>query len=554
MIFSKVLTRWIVSKEIAALGAFMVMTVPVNSFGVDIPTGNSEIKVKFNNTMKYSAAARLRKLDEDVSGTNYNPNIDAGDHNFNRGLISNRFDILSELDVKYKRKYGLRLSAAGWYDTVYNDETDSDLVIPNSLSTDNDEFPKATEKLHGRKAEMLDYFVFGSFKPFNKRLSLKLGQFAQLYGESLFFGANGVAAAQATPDIIKLLSVPNSQFKEFMRPVEQVSANLLLTSNISLGAYYQFEWEKARLPGSGSYFSFADFVDAGGNVVFFPDIFGGGPAPLVLRRNSDIKGSNSGQGGVQLKIRHGDMEYGLYATRHHDKTPQFYFHPVDPNVGASSYRLVFAEDIETYGFSVSTVVGDTNVATELSYRRNSPLMAIGNVVLDFAGNGDGDDNALYPVGRTWHLNVSAISVFAANPLWQGASLVGEFAINYRDSITKNADQLDPNANRTASAVRAIFTPEYFQVLPGVDLQVPIGIGYGIDGRSSVLGAGAMPPEHGGDVSIGVKADVNRIWQTSLSFTHYFGEATGVVDPTGALSYGQMHRDRDFVSFAIQRTF
>jgi hypothetical protein len=540
--------------KIALIVLTLTLCVPIYSHATEIDFGNSDITARFNNTIKYSVAARVRKLDEDVSATNYNPNIDAGDHNFDRGLISNRFDLLSEFDLKYKRKYGLRLSAAAWYDFVYNDETDSDLVIPNALSVDNDEFTKDTEKLHGRKAEMLDYFVFGSFRPLNKRLSLKVGQFAQLYGETLFFGANGVAAAQATPDIIKLLSVPNSQFKEILRPVEQISANLLLSSKISLGAYYQFEWERARLPGAGSYFSFADFADEGGEVVFFPDIFTGGPAPLALLRGDDIEGRNSGQGGVQLKIRHGDVEYGLYATRHHDKTPQFYFRPVDPLSGPGSYALVYAQDIETYGFSVSTLVGDTNIAAELSYRRNTPMMATGNVVLDFAGTGDGRHNPLYPVGETWHLNMSAISVLAASPLWDGASFIGEVAFNYRDHIEKNADQLDPNATRSATAARAIFEPEYFQVLPGLDLKVPIGVGYGIEGRSSVLGAGAMPPEHGGDVSLGVKADFRKIWQAGLNYTHYFGDASGVVDPTGALSYDQFHRDRDFISFSVQRTF
>jgi len=541
--------------KVTGLVVALTLFVPVGFVqAIEIDTGNRDFNARFTNTLKYSTAARVRKLDENVAGTNYNPNIDGGDHNFDRGLISNRFDLLSELDLSYKREFGLRLSGAAWYDTIYHDDTDSDLTIPNALSVPNSQFTEKTKKLHGQKAEMLDYFVFGNFKLAGKRVSLKVGQFAQLYGESLFFGANGVAAAQASPDIIKLLSVPNSQFKEFMQPIQQASVNVLLNKNVTFGAYYQFDWKKARLPGAGSYFSFADFADAGGEVVFFPDFFYGTPGPLVLHRGSDIKPGDSGQGGVELKIRNGDVEYGLYATRHHDKTPQFYFHPVDPAVGESSYDLVYAKNIETYGASVSTVISDTNVAAEFSYRRNSPLMAPGNVVLDFAGTGDGDKNALYPVGDTYHLNLSAISVFAANPLWEGASVVAEMAMNYRGDIKKNADMLDPNATKMATAIRGVFQPEYFQVFPGVDLQVPIGIGYGIDGRSSVLGAGAMPPEHGGDVTLGVKADINHVWQASFSGTHYFGKAIGVVDANGNLSYGQMHHDRDFVAFALQRTF
>ena len=37
----------------------------------------------------------------------------------------------------------------------------------------------------------------------------------------------------------------------------------------------------------------------------------------------------------------------------------------------------------------------------------------------------------------------------------------------------------------AMFLRAVFQAEYFQVAPGLDLQVPIGLGYGLFGRSAV---------------------------------------------------------------------
>jgi hypothetical protein len=85
---------------------------------------------------------------------------------------------------------------------------------------------------------------------------------------------------------------------------------------------------------------------------------------------------NSGQGGLQLKVKSGDFEYGLYAAQFHDKMPQFYPHP-DTGV----YEQVYGEDIRTVGFSVSTLVGETNVAAEMSFRDNMPLVASGNTVI-----------------------------------------------------------------------------------------------------------------------------------------------------------------------------
>lgn len=521
---------------------------------VPIDFGSRNIDARWTNTLKYSAAWRLDDVDETVSGRNFNPNLDGGDNNFGSGLISNRADILTEFDFRYKRKVGFRISAAGWYDTVYNDDTDSNLNIPNILGIPNNKFSEQTRDLHGRDVEIMDAFVFGSTKVAGINISAKIGQFAQLYGESLFFGANGVANAQASPDIIKSLSVPGSLVKEILRPVQQVDINFRVNSNVTVGGYYMFEWEPARLPGSGSYFSFADQVGDGGNVVFFPDIFTGTTAPLVMARNKDIEPSDSGQFGLQLKYKYDDTEIGLYATNHHDKFPQFYFRPQPIADGPGSYSLVFAEDIETYGLSISTLMGETNVAAEFSYRKNTPFMAVGNVVFDTNGTGDGDSNALYPVGSSFHLNVSAITLFNASALWDGATFLGEAIFNRRSSIDRNADQLDPNATRDHSAFRLLFTPEYFQVFAGVDLQVPISIGYGLSGRSSVLPAGAAPPNGTGDISISANLDFAKIWQAGISYTQYIGDAGGVLNPAGELSYDQFHKDRDFISFNVKRTF
>lgn len=121
----------------------------------------------------------------------------------------------------------------------------------------------------------------------------------------------------------------------------------------------------------------------------------------------------SGQGGFQVKYTPGDIEYGFYAAQFHDKIPQFYVRPgvnVDPGT-VGDYVEVFGEDIRTVGASVSTVLGDVNVAAELSFRDNMPLVASGNTVI-LPGNttADGGDNPAFPVGKTLHFNASAIDV------------------------------------------------------------------------------------------------------------------------------------------------
>lgn len=542
----------------ATAGILASLSVVQSAMAFDINSGNSDIRMSLDTSVKYSLASRTGDASSKVADSSIGPqaNTNDGDLNFSKGLISNRLDILTSFDFRYKRSSGFRISAAAWYDDVYHGKNDNpgDLggALVNSRNSGFDEFTDATTELHGDKAEILDAFVFSNFALGNKSLNVKAGKFTQLYGESLFFGSNGIAAAQTSLDLIKALSVPNSTFQEIMRPVNQVSAQLQVSPELTLGAYYQLEWKKTRLPAAGSYFSFADFVDEGGESLIL------GPGAVAFR-SEDIEPSDSGQGGFQIKYKDGDYEYGFYAAQFHDKMPQFYARPgVNVKTGSvGDYVQVFGENIQTVGLSVATLIGETNVSAEMSFRNNMPLVATGNaVVLPGDTTSDGDDNAAYPVGKTTHLNISAISVLGENALWDGAAFLGEIAYNRVQSITDNKDQLDPIATKSATAIQFLFTPEYFQVSPGVDLQVPIGLGYGVNGRSSVNGA-LFPSEGGGNLSIGVKADFHRTWQASFNFTHYYGPEGSVVKYGTAvpeLSYKNFHGDRDFVSLSLQRSF
>jgi hypothetical protein len=453
---------------------------------------------------------------------------------------------------------GFRLSGAAWYDSVYNKSTnDYKGAAPNTLgqaaSGEFNTVPEATKKMMGRKAEFLDAFAYKQFSVAeDSKLTVRAGQHTQLYGETLFLGANGLAGGMGPVDLIKAYSLPNAQFKEIAMPVGQVSTDLMLSSTVSLGAYYQYQWKPLRLPSTGSYFSAADFVAEGGDLLLTPFPFG------AAARQADLKGKDNGNFGGRLKFKVSDTEYGLYAIRYDDKAP---IPVLDP--ASASYRLMYARGITAYGGSLSTVLGETNVAVEMSTRRNTPLVALGDLIINsVAGVADNDSNTPYARGNSFHLNASAISVFPAGPLWHGASIVGEFAYNRLLDVTHNPQPatglpaaLNTTHTRDHSALRFVFQPEYFQVVPGVDLQVPIGVGYGLSGRSAVF---QVLPEHGGDMSLGVNAEINKAWKAGISATHYFGSKGPApsVDPAtnSYASYKQYYADRDFISLTVQRTF
>ncbi len=515
-------------------------SVPV--LAQEIDTGNSDLKLRWDNNIKYSAMQRLEspshKLTSEV-------NQDDGDRNFSRGLVSSRIDLLSEMDLVYK-DFGLRVSGAAWYDDVYNKRNDNNSPqTNNSLSVDYDHFTDNTKDLHGREAELLDAFVSGHFDVNDMPLTVRAGQHSLIYGETLFFGANGIAAAQGPVDVVKGLSVPNTQFKELLMPVPQFSGQLQINSEFSIGAYYQLEWKKTRLPAAGSYFSTVDFLGTGSESLIL------GPG-VAFDKRSDMDARNSGQGGIQLRWRpqNGETEYGFYAVRYHDKTPQMYIQPAN-----GTFRWVYPEDIKAYGTSFSTVLYDVNVAAEVSYRTNMPLVSPAQV--DLTGTADNDDNPLYAVGRTAHGNLSAIYAWGNSPLFDNATFTAEVGWNRLLEITRNPSALDPNATRDAWGTRFIFEPNYYQVLPGLDISIPIGLGYNPQGRSSVVGAFNGGVDDGGDFNIGIKGEYLKNLRLSLSYMQFFGPEKTTLKPVDAgyvQNFGQALEDRDYLSFSAQYSF
>lgn len=522
-----------------------------NAFQIDV--GNQDVRVQWDTTVKYSAGFRVK--DQSPTLVNGHPNLDDGDRNFGKGLISNRLDLLTELDVTYN-KFGARISGAGWYDNVYNRATDnSSPSTYNPISVSNTEFTEATRNLHGRKGELLDAFVFGKADLGDTAATFRLGRHSLLWGESLFFGENGIAGAQAPVDIIKLLSVPNTQFKELIRPTNQVSGQLQLNPNVSVGGYYQFDWEENRIPASGSYFSRTDIFDRGGERLVAGAVPGVGP--LAFLRGQDQKARDSGQGGLQLRWRPADSDYdfGFYAVRFHSRN--FVVH-VRPNGGfptLGTYNLVYPEAIKAFGASVSKSIDSTNLAAEISVRRDTPLVAAGGSVTVLPGQvSDNKNNPLYPVGNSLHAQVSAIHTLERSSLWDGGLVLAEVAWHRRTSVTKNAAALDPNSSRDAWGLRVIFKPTWYQAMPGLDVSMPIGLGYNGSGKSSVITLFNGGVSKGGDFSVGLTGEYLQDWKGGINYTHFFGGVNSVLDNSNRFSYAQSLKDRNFVSITISRTF
>lgn len=486
--------------------------------------GSGDTSLRWDNTVGYSIAFRLADPDPALLAGR---NGDDGDRNFAPGLISNRFDLFSQLDFS-KSWFGLHVSGAAWYDTVYHQKNDNNSPATfNPVSVPHNEFPRAVRALHGAMAELVDAFLYGNTEIAGLPFSFRIGRHTLLWGESLFFPENGIAAGQAPVDEIKVLGRPTTYARDVFMPVAQASASLQLPQGVAVEGYYQFEWRKTRLPGAGSYLSSSDYYDVGGERYILR-------SGRFLLRDPDLTPPSSGQYGAAIRWSTDEVDYGLYALRFDSKDAKIYY-----RTDLGTYGLVYPQGIEIYGASASGYIGNSNIAAELSGRRNMPLVN-SQIFLSPGQAADSYQNALYPVGDTLHAQLSTITTFARTPVWDSANFNAELAATQRLRATKNAAYLDPSASKLAVAFRGSFEPTYFAVLPNLDITLSLGLGYNLAGNSST---NSYQREGAGDLDFGVTGTYRVVWSANITLTHFLGSASR-----------QDLADRDFIRLGIQRTF
>jgi hypothetical protein len=544
--------------QVVATAVLATLSITNLAYAVSIETDDPELKMRLDTTIKYSLAYRTASPAATYAS---DPDFDDGNRNFRSGPISNRLDVFSEFDVS-KNGLGLRLSAAGWYDAAYMGKNDNaSFAGYNAVTSSPNRFSNDVRRLHGSKVEILDGFVFANKQIGDVPFNLKLGQFAQLMGESLFFSDNGIATANAPTDIAKAAQVPSLQAKEVVIPVKQILMQIQPAENVSVVGYYQFEWKPNRAPAPGSFFAGADVGpgSTGGDAfyAFSAPVPGVPPTRLI----SPLKPKNSGQFGFALKFRPQSVaaDFGVYAAQFHgrDVLPTtgvpFYVNaslipgaPPPDNLIPNNVQFVFGQKIRVYGVSANTNIGDTNVGFEMSTRRNTPLAS--TVMFNF-GNGDNDANPLYAIGNSLHAQINAIHVFGPSPLWGSATLIGEIAAHQRSSVTRNAAVLDTAQNKSSWGWRFLFEPQYLQVSSGLDIGIPISVGYIPRGKSSVVPNFGGGFNKGGTASIGLNATYQNKYKFGFNYVRFVGK-----DTLGVVGANPPVMDRDNISFYLQTSF
>ena len=493
-----------------------------------------DFDVRLDTTLRGSLGLRI---DGQNGALLADPNADDGDRAFTPGLNSERIDLTSQLDI-VRGDLGFDFGTDGWYDALYhqNDDNRSPSTF-NPISVPADSFPADVRRLDGGLIELQDAYVHDNVSVDGLPITLRVGRQTLLWGESLFFPQDGIAAGQAPVDEIKQISQPLVESNELFLPVGQADIRIQLGHGFSVEAYEQFEWRRDRLPGVASYFSTSDVLDVGGERAFVP----GG----ALLRGSDVTPSGTGQFGGALRYASGGLDLGLYGLRYADKDPQLIVSRTRPGL----YQLDFPSGITMLGASASGYVGESSLSGEVSERWHTPLVSVGLP----GGSSGGDVPHLeslavaaiapqpgYARGRSLQALISLDTQLRPCRLWNGATIDAEVIGTDLLGVQSGRAERLPSTTHVATAAELVFMPQYFQVLPNVDITVPVGVQIGLSGRSSLdpsLVAGT------GNATISVTAAYRMIWQAGISFTHFLGPPSE-----------QLLADRDFLVFTLSRTF
>ncbi|MDN6860773.1 DUF1302 domain-containing protein [Pseudomonas sp. CAN2814] len=451
---------------------------------------NDDLQLNLDTTLSYSLAWRTEKRAHALSNGGSNPAIangDDGDNAFDRGaLINNRASFLTEADLKFRGDYGLFVRATGFYDDVYQRGNDNDTGTSNCFAggrcSKPDHFSGETEDQAGDDLRLLDTYVYGTWDLSGHTLNARAGNQVVAWGESLFNGF-GIAGAMSPVDATKA-NTPGIEVKELFLPVGQLFTQYSLTDNLGVQLYYQYQWKRNELTPVGHFFSTTDYIDEGG----FNDATG------QQRRLGDDTPGNSGQYGAALTYtveQLNNTEFGLYYLRFSDHSPQLDFLS-DWNTG--NYRAIFYDDIKLYGASFSSMLGETNVSGELSYRDGQPVLV---------------DTGLTPQpvrANVAQALVSFIHSYGAMPFADNTTLTGEVGYN-RVMDNDRAPSFDvfvptgagvaqirtPNTDklyydRSAWGYTLNLTLDYNNVFNGWDLSVPIIYSQAVNGNSSMPGS------------------------------------------------------------------
>jgi len=414
---------------VLAVTLALVFTAPAEA--IDLAKKNSTYSLRLDTTLSWGARYRTEERDPGIispweGGTAWSVNGDDGNLNFEKGtIVSNTLKATIDLSFasnpRKTNRFGFFARGSGFYDFALEQDC-----------CERTELTQEALDWAGSRTELLDAYAWWQFS----RGEIRVGRQVLNWGESTFI-QGGLSVINAVD--VSALRVPGSELREAFRPQGMAWASFDLSANVSVEAFYQYEWEPIVIDPPGTYFSTNDFAGPGGENVFlafasFPDT---GESPPYIQppvdypymsvpRSATGDAEDGGQYGLAFRLfvpSWGGTEFGFYYVNYHSRLPTIngvtgsiqgavgggaagaaaalmYYYlvgvppGVSPIVDATAAAVGHPEDIKLYGLSWNAQLGTSGIAFqgEVSYRQDNPLQ-VDDVELLFA--------ALSPLSQTF---------------------------------------------------------------------------------------------------------------------------------------------------------
>ena len=570
------------------LAVSFAATLAGPAWGVSFNVG--DVEVQLDSELSIGASWSTAKADHSLigannGGTGHSQISDDGRLNFHRGETFSKVLMgVHGLELKYGDS-GLYVRGKYWYDFELQDDS-------RPFKDISDKGRKASAQSAG--AQWLDAFVYHNYVIADQPGAVRLGKQVVNWGEGAFIGG-GINAINPTQ--MAAYRRPGTEYKDGLVPVNLFYLSQNLTDRLSVEGFYQLDWEQSEVDNCGTFFSQSDVIADGCSANYRVmskrsaldvadlaaltsvgvDVNGEG---VLVRRDADRNARNSGQFGLALHYLFDplDTEFGAFFMNYHSRDPIISGRAAPQSVynaataagglapmvvaGNARYYVEYPEDIRLYGVSFATTLSTgTAWKGELSYRPNAPVqlntddLLYANVTL-LPGLADasplsvtaGGDSAGYRRKEITQFQTSLTHILdnamGANRL----ILIGEVGITHVGGLESRSDARygrDPvfgqagddgftTANAWGYRARAVW--EYNSVLPGINLKPNVAWSHDVSGYSP--GPSATFEEGRKAVSVGVDAQYQNTYTSSLSYTNFFGGRYNTLS------------DRDFMALSV----
>lgn len=407
------MTRWV---YLVASGV-VVHSLPAMSLQV---ISQQDLTIAVDTTLTVGTSWRASAIDYNQVGsenaiaaghaTHHRHNSSAGDNanlRFKKdSVFSQVYKGVVDIQAEYK-DHGAFLRGKYFYDDAIV-KGDGGTDLPAYYPQDNSGDPMEPRQEDGKGGEILDAFIWTNWNIFKKSVQVRAGKQVINWGEGVLF-ANGINTAN--PVDVSALLTPGAELKEALIPVKMLHFSLGITDSLRAEGFYQFEWEKTRLPPCGTFFNTTDLVGPGCSVGVYgfgrePGLQGFNPDDpnqdvFRLARGADIRPDDGDEFGFSTKyyLDAIETEFGAYYVRYNSRLPIVgaTAPPADARIpfplglpgrlSTMTLNVFYPEDIKLFGLSFNTNVdfglpgGETAIAGEISYRRNQPFQIEDSVLL-----------------------------------------------------------------------------------------------------------------------------------------------------------------------------